>query len=123
MGEMKRAARREEEDALRAAIERVGKPRLTVTVIIAAAVIAAVLLAKDFNSTTGSPAIFRTGASYRICPGKICLSHACIATWEISVAVPGSPSDNSPLSATASAAQNWSAVHRNTHRQPSRSET
>ena len=52
---MKRAIARDQEQALREAIDRVGRPRLTVTVIIAAAVIAAVRLARDSNITSGSP--------------------------------------------------------------------
>ena len=55
MGEMKRAIARDEASALKAAIDRVGKPRLTVTVIIAAAVIAGVRLARDGNIVNGSP--------------------------------------------------------------------
>ena len=55
MGEMKRAIALDQEDALRQATERVGRPRLTATVIIASAVIAAVRLARDYNITSGSP--------------------------------------------------------------------
>jgi len=57
MGEMKRAIERDEATALRQAIDRVGRPRLTVTVIIAAAVIAGIRLARDSNITTGSPRV------------------------------------------------------------------
>jgi hypothetical protein len=57
MGEMKRSIARDEAAALRQAIDRVGRPRLTVTVIIAAAVIAAVRLARDHNITIGSPRV------------------------------------------------------------------
>jgi hypothetical protein len=54
MSEMRRTAAREDAQALQPAIDGVGKPRLTVTVILAAAIIAAVGMARD---TRISPAL------------------------------------------------------------------
>lgn len=52
-----RAIARDEATALQQSIDRVGRPRLTVTVILAAAIIAAVRLARDSNITTNSPRV------------------------------------------------------------------
>ena len=54
MSEMRRTAAREDAQALQPAIDGVGKPRLTVTVMLAAAIIAAVGMARD---TRISPAL------------------------------------------------------------------
>ena len=51
MGELRGVIARDEAASLQAAIDRVGKPRLAVTVIIAAAVIAGIRLARDSNIT------------------------------------------------------------------------
>jgi hypothetical protein len=54
---MKRAIARDQQQALSDAIERVGRPRLTIALILSSSIIAGIRLARDHNITTGSPRV------------------------------------------------------------------